>query len=274
MSQSITASSKPDEAAKESKRDTEEPAPAYVDHTSDERYQDTISLRNYRSDLQQSSIETIGPRSLTLDKDLIFPSTIPSTALYSLNHALDTKSNSITLRRSVPNTVYPQKLTDKDLWEIFRPPMTRTKFQLHGKTESTYLRTGELTMKSGLSGQVWECRFEPGVVLRGKDGVWSDGHGEVVAREVNEVIAKKGSRKGKGKEAEDSVRKNPSLTFVERRNGEEEPFLVDLMVAVWCAKTWCAETWESRGDGPSMKEGEFACPNDLLNIWSLLANSW
>lgn len=253
---------------------TEEPAPAYVDHTSDERYQDIISLRNYRSDLQQQSIEATGPRSLTLDKDLIFPSTIPSTALYSLNHALDTKINSITLRRSVPNTVNPQKVTDKDLWEIFRPPMARTKFQLHGKTESTYLRTGELTMKSGLSGQVWECRFEPGVVLRGKDGVWSDGQGEVVAREANEVIAKKGSRKGKEREAVDSVRKNPSLTRVERRNGKEDLFLVDLMVAVWCAKMWCAETWESRGDGPSMKEGEFACPNDLLNIWSLLANSW
>jgi hypothetical protein len=262
MSASIIASSKADEVAKESTKGPEEAVPAYVDHTSDERYQATNSLRNYSPDLQQSSIEAKGCRSLALDKDLIFPATIPSTALYSLNHTLNSKSDSITLRRSVPNTMYPQKLKDEDLWEIFRPPNTRTKFQLFGKSESTLMRTGELTMKSGLSGQVWECKFEPDVLLRGKDGVWTDGQGEVAAREVNEVIAKKGSRKGKENEVEDGVRKNPGLTFHERRNGEEDHFLMDLMVAVWCAKTWCAETWESRRDGPSMKEGEFECQDE------------
>jgi hypothetical protein len=52
-------------------------------------------------------------------------------------------------------------------------------------------------MKSGLSGQVWECRLEVDVLLRGKDGVWTDVQGEVVAKEVNEVNARKGNRKRK-----------------------------------------------------------------------------
>jgi hypothetical protein len=272
MSPLMTASSKTDEVAKESTKNPEETVPAYVDYTSDEMYQATNSLRNYRSDLQQSSTEATGSHSLTLDKDLIFPSAIPSTALYSLNHPLNTKRDSIVLGRSVPNTIHPQKLTDEDLWEIFRPPNTRTQFQLFGETESTHFRTGELTMKSGLTGQVWEGRFEPDVLLRGKDGVWTDGQGVVLAREVNEVIARKGSRKGKENEVEDGVRRNPGLTFLERLDGEEDQFLVDLMVAVWCAKTWCTETWESRRDGPSMKEGEFECPEDLLSIWRLLLN--
>lgn len=254
MSPSITASSKADEVAKESTKNPEEAVPAYIDYTSDERYQATNSLGNYRSDLQKPSIEATESHSLTLEKDLIFPTAIPSTALYSLNHPLNAKRDSIILRRSVPNTIHPQKLTDEDLWEIFRPPNTRTKFQLYGETESTRFRTGELTMKSGLSGQVWECRFEPYVLLRGKDGVWTDGQGVVVAREVNEVIARKEGRKGKENEVEDGVRRNPGLTFLESWNGEEDRFLVDLMVAVWCAKTWCAETWESRRDWPSMKE--------------------
>jgi hypothetical protein len=265
MSPSITASSKADKVAKESMKNPEETVPAYIDYTSDERYQATNSLRNYRLDLQQSSTEATGSHSLTLDKDLIFPSAIASTALYSLNHPLNTKRDSIILRRSVPDTIHPQKLTEEDLWEIFRPPNTRTKFQLFGETESTHFRTGEVTMKSGLSGQVWECEFEPDVLLRGKDGLWTDGQGVVVAREVNEVIARKGSRKGKENDV-DGVRRNPGLKFLERRNGGEDRFLVDLMVAVWCAKMWCAETWESRRDGPSMKEGEFECPDGLLSI--------
>lgn len=256
MSPSITASSKADEVAKESTNNPEGAVPAYIDYTSDKRYQVTNSPRNYRSDLQNSSTEAAGSLSLTLDKDLIFPTAIPSTALYFLNYTLNAKRDSIILRRSVPDTKHPQKLTDEDLWEIFLPPNTRTKFQLFGVTESTYFRTGELTMKSGLSGQIWECKFEQDVLLKGKDGVWTDGQGVVVAREVNEVIARKGSRKGKENEIDDGMRKNPGLTFLGRRNGEEDRFLVDLMVAVWCAKTWCAETWESRRDGPSMKESE------------------
>jgi hypothetical protein len=107
-------------------------------------------------------------------------------------------------------------------------------------------------------------------LLRGKDGVWTDGQGVVVAREVNEVIARKGGRKGKENEVDDGVRGDPGLTFLERRNGEEDRFLVDLMVAVWCAKMWCVETWECRRDGPSMKEGEFECPGDLISVWRLL----
>jgi len=54
--------------------------------------------------------------------------------------------------------------------------------------------------------------------------------------------------------------------------GGKDRFLVDLIVAVWCAKTWCAETLGSRKDGPRMKEGEFEWPDDLLSICRLLLN--
>jgi hypothetical protein len=64
----------------------EEAVPAYDDHTSDEQYQATNSPWNYRSDLEQSSIEARGSRSLALDRDLIFPTTVPYPALYSLYH--------------------------------------------------------------------------------------------------------------------------------------------------------------------------------------------
>jgi hypothetical protein len=41
----------------------------------------------------------------------------------------------------------------------------------------------------------------------------------------------------------------------EGREGEDA-LLVDLMVAVWCAKTWCAQTFEARMSKPTMAESE------------------
>jgi hypothetical protein len=81
------------------------------------------------------------------------------------------------------------------------------KIQLIGKAERTLTRTGELFMKSELSGQVWECRFEPDFLLRGKDGVWTDVQGVVVARGANEVIAREGDRKGRENKVDKDVSK-------------------------------------------------------------------
>jgi hypothetical protein len=47
--------------------------------------------------------------------------------------------------------------------------------------------------------------------------------------------------------------------FEERE--EEDALLVDLMVAVWCAKTWCAEMFEARMSKSTMAESEF-CYNE------------
>ncbi len=57
----------------------------------------------------------------------------------------------------------------------------------------------------GLAGKYWECKFKEKVVLK------------AVAREVNEVVAKNVSKKGK--EVDNGVRENPGLVFDER---EEE----------------------------------------------------
>jgi hypothetical protein len=70
-----------------------------------------------------------------------------------------------------------------------------------------------------------------------------DVQGKVVAKEVNEIVAKKVSKKGK--EMNSGARENPGLVFDVWDEGMD-PLLVDLMVVVWCAKTWCAETFEAR----------------------------
>jgi hypothetical protein len=221
--------------------------PSYSEHTADDLY--TENIPNYGTgfpsllyvdreltydqdsynDLQRDSVlkddssiqppltETTPsePLSLTLDKALIFPNTIPATALYSLNYTLNTMGNSVTISRSVPGTIRndgtSSKITDKDLYNITRPPLSLLEFQIHGKRKSTFSGTGNLQMKTGLMGKYWECRFKDKLVLRGKYGTWCDKQGRVVAREVNEVVAKKVS--SWGKEVERGVRENPGLVF-------------------------------------------------------------
>ena len=205
-----------------------------------------------------------GPLSLTLDKALIFPNTVPATALYSLNYTLNSMGSSITLRRSVPGPVRANgrqgKIMDKDLYDITRPPLNLVTFSIHGKRKSTYPGVGQLQMKLGLRGKYWECKFKERVVLKGRNGMWRDGEGKMVAKEVNEVVAKKLNWKGKEKQVliDEGVRENPGLVFAERENEEENDLLVDLMVAVWCAKTWCAETWEAKSVTPSALEGSYS----------------
>ena len=45
-----------------------------------------------------------------------------------------------------------------------------------------------------------------------------------MAREVNEVIARKGGRAGRENKVDKDVRKNLGLTFLERRNGGKGSF--------------------------------------------------
>lgn len=87
-------------------------------------------------------------------------------------------------------------------------------------------------------------------MLKGKNGEWVDGAGKLLAKEVNEVMPRKG--KGKAIIVDDGVRENPGLTFEERET--QDDLLVDLMVAVWCAKTWFAETFEFKTSLPSTSE--------------------
>lgn len=195
-----------------------------------------------------------GPLSLTLDKALIFPNTVSATALYSLNYTLNTMGNSITLSRSVPGAIRTadksSKIIDKDLYDITRPPLSILEFHIHGKRKGTFPGTGNLQIKMGLTGKYWECKFKEKVVWKGKHGSWTDAQGKVVAKEVNEVVAKNVSKKGK--EVDNGVRENPGLVFEKRE--QEDTLLVDLMAAVWCAKTGCAETFEARMSKPTMAE--------------------
>jgi hypothetical protein len=261
--------------------------PSYENHTADDLY--TESIPNYGTGLPSfldpeehtdgfgpddelqrdpapqeqgpippafTSALPLGPLSLTLDKALIFPNTVPATALYSLNYTLNTMGNSITLSRSVPGVMRiggkSSKIMDKELYDISRPPLSILEFHIHGKRKSTFPGTGNLQLKMGLTGKYWECKFKEKVVLKGKHGTWVDGQRKLVAKEINEVVAKKVSKKGK--EIDSGVRENPGLVLEERE--EEDALLVDLMVAVWCAKTWCAETFEARMAKPTMAESK------------------
>ena len=104
-------------------------------------------------------------------------------------------------------------------------------------------------------------------MLKGKHGTWTDAQGKLVAKEVNEVVAKNASKKGK--EVDNGVRENPGLVFEEREG--EDALVVDLMVAVWCAKTWCAETFEARMSKPTMAESESSEKNRTRRLIGRLA---
>jgi hypothetical protein len=284
------ATSKAEEAGLSSRLAPADPVPSYGAHFGDDLYseatpafsellphfpesdpppQDDDNEPAYRQAIPDSDPIPIpepsaaGPLSLTIDKALIFPNTIPSNALYSLNYTLNTMGSSVILRRSVPGIVRDDgrqgKIVDKDLYEITRPPFNLFGFSILGKRKSTFPGTGELQLKSGVGGlgrKFWECRFRGKVVLVGKKGMWSDGDGRMVAREVNEVVPRKGSDKGKGKEIDEGVRENPGLNFEGGMRMDE--LLVDLMVAVWCAKTWWAETFEVKSARDRASEGAYS----------------
>jgi hypothetical protein len=154
--------SKTQEAAQSQTHDVANDAvPPYEHHTADDLYTERIQnygtgLPDHEEDLTQTldsydelqldpapqdkdpvpptfpSAPPSGPLSLTLDKALIFPNTVPATALYSLNYTLNTMGNSITLSRSVPGTVRvtgkSSKIMDKDLYDITRPPLSISEF--------------------------------------------------------------------------------------------------------------------------------------------------
>jgi len=281
---SLTKGEEAGESSKSSCASLSEQAPTYGNHIADDLYSDGIpnyqtglpSLEDPVDEANWSSTapislgnesippplpEPAGPLSLTLDKDLIFPNTVPATALYSLNYTLNSMGTSITLRRSVPGAVRANgsagKIVDKDLYDITRPPMTDVQFELKGKRKSTYPGTGDLQFKKGFTGKYWECRFKEKLVLKGKNAKWTDGKGKLIAAEVNEVVPKRVSKKGKEIAIDDGVRENPGLVF-EEKEGDIDALLLDLMVAVWCAKTWYAETLEARiaGRGHSLTEGK------------------
>jgi len=281
MSHHKPGSTKAEEAVQSTMAPVQEAVPSYGAHMADDLYTDVIP--SYGSGLptmddelevpparfpETSSVEPFleppheqspramsplppaapaGPLSLTLDKALIFPNTIPATALYSLDYTLNSMGNSITLRRSVPGVVRANgqrgKTIDKDLYDIKRPPFDLFSFSIHGKRKSTYPGEGTLRLRSRFIAGYWECRFKNKVVLKEKKGEWSDAGGKLIAREDNEALAKKG--KGKGIQTDDAVRENPGLHFVEE-GGATNDLLVDLLVVCWCAKTWYGETLEAK----------------------------
>ncbi|RFU30385.1 hypothetical protein B7463_g5942, partial [Scytalidium lignicola] len=268
MSNNINLHSKVEMAGQVSRESVLDPSPSYGDHVSDALYTEPASASHSRSSSHPGSIServrtsqlSIRPlqrgefKSLTLDKSLIYPSIPPSQALYSLSYTLNSLGSEITLRRSVPGLTRldgsTTRATDKDLFHITRPPLSHTSFEIKGLRRSTYPGTAYLDLKMGLKGKYWECKFKGQVVLRQKSGVWVDEDGKEIAREQNALPRSKSKDKNKVNAIDYGVKEHPKISFVD----DVDQLLMDLMIAVWCAKTWYCATYGAKSARPTMKE--------------------
>ncbi|KAH8821266.1 hypothetical protein F5884DRAFT_81782 [Xylogone sp. PMI_703] len=265
---SITSNPHPKaEAAQLSNESLVDPSPSYGDHVNHALYTesgsshnrssshpDSISERARTSQLSTRPLQKDEYRSLTLDKSLIYPSIPPSQALYSLSYTLNSLGSEITLRRSVPGLIRPDgtvaSVVDKDLFHITRPPLSLASFEIKGLRRSTYPGTAYLELKRGIKGKYWECKFKGQLVLRQKGGVWVDEDGKEIAREQNELPRSKSKDKHKAAAIDFGVKEHPKISFVD----DVDQLLMDLMIAVWCAKTWYCATYGVKSARPTMKE--------------------
>jgi hypothetical protein len=210
---------------------------------------------------------TAAPLSITLDGQLIYPSTPPSNALYHLSFSLDSTGSTIDLEASIPGSLRANGTRYKPHFSILysltygdistfsyanRGKMVDPTLQITSKHKAAYPGTGILKYtRHGLGKKAWELSYGGKIVLKCKEGVWFDESGVKAAVEENEVSAKK--------EKVPQVRGQlPMLIFSE---GVEET-LRGLLVAAWCAKTWYGTSYERRHKSMSISEGKlrvFGC---------------
>lgn len=94
-----------------------------------------------------------------------------------------------------------------------------------------------------------------------------DEDGREIAREHNELPRIKSKDYLRATAMDYGVKQPPNLTFVD----DVDPLLMDLMVAVWCAKTWFCATYGVKSARPTMKEGklitQFKLSPTFLTNW-------
>ncbi len=212
-----------------------------------------------KSELELSESRLSGPLSLTMDGQLIYPTTPPATALYQTSRTLDMPGSSVSISRLGPHkfnkpsmlsagATSPQKLegfdSDKAIYEIIRTPLVLTKLELKGKRRSTL--PGSIKMERGLwSWKTWHehkgsrtllFRATPNTSTKKGLGLrWMDAGGQVLAMERLEIDGDRSSR--------------PIMAFEK----DLEPATQDLLVACWCAKVWAASQFPMNNGNNAME---------------------
>jgi hypothetical protein len=207
----------------------------------------------------QEDIQT-GPLSLTLSKQIIYPTLPPARALHHLSLSLESTGHSITLSASIPSRINSEgtrlKARDRDLYIITRG----IGFSIRSQSRTAYLGVGRLLFeRHGFKGKRWELSYGGGadgkgkrdVVLKKKDGKWTDSMGAAVAEEEEENLAQiKDQTRDRSGEGGGSTSKNRILTIAE---GVDER-MKSLLVAVWCATIWYRQTYEELNGGMTKED--------------------
>ncbi|KAI9798341.1 MAG: hypothetical protein M1835_000004 [Candelina submexicana] len=175
--------------------------------------------------LSAEQLLSSGPLSLTLDKDLIYPTEPPSRALYHIPRSLACNGDKVFLERSVPATVRQDgsqgKARDQELYHIVGSRLTSSEIEIRGMRRSCYGDSiGRMRPRHAFFHSRWDVAFRKQTVLRFKNRTWLDANEGVMARE----------RKGMSK----------PIMVIEQGVDVQ---MMDLLVACWCAKTW----WEWDG---------------------------
>jgi hypothetical protein len=207
----------------------------------------------------QEDIQT-GPLSLSLSKQIIYPTLPPARALYHLSLSLESTGHSIALSASIPSRINSEgtrlKARDRDLYIITRG----IGFSIRSQSRTAYPGVGRLLFeRHGFKGKWWELSYgsdadgkgRRDVVLKKKDGEWTDSKGAVVAEEEEEYLMQnKDQTRGRSGEREESTSKNRTLTIAE---GVDES-MRSLLVAVWCATVWYKQTYEEVNGGMTKED--------------------
>ncbi|KAI9838553.1 MAG: hypothetical protein M1819_004862 [Sarea resinae] len=159
-----------------------------------------------------------GPLSLTLDRDLIYPSSPPSVALYHIPRLLSFRGDRVFLEKCVPAQLREngtkRRPYDQPLYEFQRDDITSGNCVVVSKAKTTFGgRVGQMKRR-GIFGN-WELSYKNRLTLKFKSGKWRDSEGEDIAVEE-------------------------SCTTLVVKEGINED-MRDLVVAAWCAKIWRAE---------------------------------
>ena len=194
--------------------------------------------------------------NLTIDGQLIYPTTPPATALYQISSTLNMTGTSISIsrvgsqkpRKPSSNDNAPSELpdfdSDKTIYDIHRIPLKLGKLELIGKRRSTL--PGSIRMERGLlDWKMWHeqkgsktllFRAMPDTVTKNGLGLrWKDAGGQILAVDRYDSV-------GDGP--------NRCVMAFEKRL---EPAVQDVLVACWCAKVW-AEAMHPLYNGNSVKE--------------------
>ena len=204
------------------------------------------------------------PQSIVIDHSLIFPSEPPATALYQLNHNLDT-GNSVTIGRidhtttRAPGRSPRTRVRDRPIYEFSHKIFDSKSIEIKGKRSDGFFTVGMYQHDYigdhdwrlvGASGGLLTCKPSKKRIFS-KSNIafkWIEEGGKVVALEhkrKDRPTIKNGKHPGAAGPDERQV-----LDILEPL----EQKAVDLLVTAWCARVW-HDTLEANKVQMTAKEG-------------------